>query len=99
MSLLTSPYHVAAIINKFKETTNMQNADINLANELLERATSVNTIQARVKAENLKVRNAKCSKLNHHSIPGFPVSNLDYLRDQTVEVYQVKLATAHIQDK
>lgn len=89
----------AAIINKYKETINMQNADVDLANELLERATRVNIMQARVEAENLKARNANWLKLNHNHIPGFPVLTLDYLRDLTVGVYQVKLAPAYIQDK
>ena len=89
----------AVIINKYKETIDIQNADIDLANELLEKATRVNTMQARVEAENLTARNASWARLNHNRIPNFPVLTLDYLRNVTAGVYQVRLAPAYIQDK
>lgn len=89
----------AAIINKYKETINMRDADADLANELLERATQVNVMQARVEVEGLVARRARWIGLNHNHFPGFPRLTLDYLRELTVGVYQVRLSPAYIQDK
>ncbi|KYN12400.1 hypothetical protein ALC57_15429, partial [Trachymyrmex cornetzi] len=88
-----------AIINKYKTMIHMEGADVNLANELLQRATTVNIMQARVEAEDLTARGARWIKLNHNHFLGFPRLTSDYLRDLTVGVYQVRLAPAYIQDK
>lgn len=88
-----------AILNRYKGPIYMENADINLANQLLERAQRVNVMQARVEAENLRDRGGRWTRLNHNHFQDFPRLDLDYLRDLTVGVYQVRLAPGYIQDK
>lgn len=74
----------AAIINRYKDPIHMENDEAELANELLERARQPNIMQARVDVENLKTRNGRWVRLNHHHVNGFPRLTLDYLRDLTV---------------
>ena len=89
----------AAIINKYKETIHMENADVYQANELLKRSAKVNIMLPRVQAEDLTARNARWIKLSHNHFLGFPQLKLEYLRDLTVGVYQVRLDPGYIQDK
>lgn len=93
-------YKIAgAIINRYRETIRIRDADAVLANELLQRAREPNVMQARVEIENLKTRNGRWIQLDHYNEAGFPHLTLEYLKDLTVGIYQVPLAPAYIQDK
>lgn len=88
-----------AILNKYREPILMQGATADLARVMLERARAPNHLQIRVEAENLARRNAIWSRLNHNHILDFPPLTLDYLRDLTIGIYQIKLSSSYIQDK
>lgn len=88
-----------AIINKYHPLIYMEEADENLARELLQRATRPNVIQQRVDDENLRGRGGQWVRLSHEHILDFPVLDFNYLRDLTVGTYQIKLAPSYVQDK
>lgn len=77
----------------------MENATPALAREILDRVKIPNVVQARVELDNLTARNAQWTRIDHRSVPDFPVLDLAYLKDLTVGVYQINLAPAYIQDK
>lgn len=39
------------------------------------------------------------ARLNAQHVPDFPMLNLNYLRDLTVSIYQIRLAPSYVQDK
>lgn len=56
-------------------------------------------MQARVEAENLHRRRiADWVRLDHEQVMDFPILTLEYLKDLTVGVYQLELASSYIQD-
>ncbi|KMQ87335.1 hypothetical protein RF55_13409 [Lasius niger] len=63
-----------------------------MAQQLLQKAREPNIVKALVEAENLATRNVE-ERLD------FPVLTLEYLKNLTIGVYQVKLALSYIQDK
>lgn len=94
-------YRIAgAIINKYHPLLVMEGADAALARQLLERAQEPNVVQALVEQENLHTRNAqRWVRLAANQIVDFPILGLDYLKDLTTGVYQIKLSSSYIQDK
>ncbi|EZA54546.1 hypothetical protein X777_05526, partial [Ooceraea biroi] len=93
-------YRIAgAIINRYHPPIHMEGANVQLARAMLEQSQTVNIVQARVEADNLRSRNGRWKKLNQHQVPNFPRLTLEHLRDLTVGVYQVHLAPSYIQDK
>lgn len=94
-------YHTAgAIINRYHPTIDMQGTDAEMARKMLEKARSVNVVQALVEVDNLHTRNAqRWVRLNAQEILDFSILDLDYLKDVTVGIYQVKLAPSYVQDK
>lgn len=93
-------YRIAgAIINRYHPPIYMEWVNAQLARKMLEKSQTVNIVQARVEADNLRNRNGQWRKLNQHQVPNFPRLTLDHLRDLTVGVYQVNLALSYIQDK
>lgn len=96
---LSDFYHICgAIINRFRQSINMEGANIEFANQLLERARLPNTVQEIVLGENLHRRRGRWVNLEANYIDDFPRLNLEYLRDITVGTYQLKLAPSYIQD-
>ena len=70
----------------------MEGADAELAQVLLENARAPNLMQARVEAENLRAKNAqRWVRLDATQIPDFPQLTLEFLRNITIGVYQIKL--------
>lgn len=88
-----------AIINKYRRPIVMAGATAELAQVMLERAQTENRLQNRVVAENLARRNAIWNRLNFNHVADFPPLSLNYLKDLTVGVYQLKLSPSYIQDK
>lgn len=94
-------YRIAgAIINAYHPSIEMEGTNAELARQMLERATTVNVVQARVEVDNLHTRNAqRWVRLEAQQIHDFPVFDLEYLKDLTVGIYQINLAPSYIQDK
>ncbi|EZA56076.1 hypothetical protein X777_03921 [Ooceraea biroi] len=71
------------------------------ATELLARlGIEPNVIQALVEIENLNTKNAqRWIRLDAEQLLDFPVLTLDFLKNLTVGVYQIKLAASYVQDK
>lgn len=91
---------VGAIINRYHPMLNMEGADEQLAQSLLERVGEANVVQAKVEAEKLHTTNAqRWMPLRAELLNDFPILSLDYLRDLTIGVYQVELAPSYVQDK
>ncbi|KYN17586.1 hypothetical protein ALC57_10129 [Trachymyrmex cornetzi] len=88
-----------AILNRYHPIIQMQNADPELAREMLQRSTTPNVVQARVEVDNLRLRNAQWRRLNYCDVADFPIFDLNYLKDLTVGIYQINLASSYIQDK
>lgn len=77
-------YRIAgAILNRFHFVIHMQDATVELAQQMLLKLRTLNVIQARVESDNLQRRNGRWRRLDHRDIPDFPVLDLDYLRDLT----------------
>lgn len=92
-------YRIAgAIINKYHPLIYMQDASAEVARDMLQRARTVNTVQARVEVDNLRNRYAQWQRLDNQ-VPDFPQFNSDYLRDLTIGIYHVNLSPSYIQDK
>lgn len=97
---LNSYYRIAgALINRYRPTIEMQDADIERARKMIERSNMPNVIQARVEAENLTRRNGQWERLDQQELADFPVLDLDYLKDLTIGTYQIHLSPSYIQDK
>lgn len=77
----------------------MHDADCQLARDMLERSRTPNVVQARVEVDNLRQRNGQWRRFNHRDVPDFPILDLNYLRDLTIGIYQINLASSYIQDK
>lgn len=93
-------YRIAgSIINKYRESIRMENADGELAQEMLRRSREPNIVQARVKIHNFERRNGGWVRLNQNHVPDFPRLDMDCLKDITIGIYQINLSPSYIQDK
>ncbi|XP_043464129.1 uncharacterized protein LOC122499719 [Leptopilina heterotoma] len=94
-------YQIAgAIINRFHPTIHIEGANAELAARMLRRAQEVNVVQQLVEVEMLHTRNARrWIALNAALLPDFPELTIQYLKDLTFGVYQVRLAPSYVQDK
>ena len=88
-----------AIINKYRDRIIMQEATVELAQEMLRRSQMPNQVQAIVQQQNLARKFAIWNHLNENHFPDFPILDLNYLKDLTVGIYQINLAPSYIQDK
>lgn len=88
-----------SIINRYREPILMEGATRELARTIHQKLHAVNTVRARVEAENLARRNGMWNHLNEDHLPLFPRLDLNYLKELTVGIYQINLAPAYIQDK
>lgn len=89
-----------AIINKYHPTIIMEEADVNMARQILQEATKPNVVQALVEVDNLHTRNAqRWVSLNSVQIIDFAVLSLNYLKIVTIGIYQIQLAPSYIQNK
>lgn len=75
----------------------MENATVELAREMIQRSRTVNFIQTRVRAENLRRRPAQWRQLQNNDVFDFPILDLQYLHF-TYGIYQINLASSYIQD-
>ena len=97
---LNSFYRIAgAVLNRYHPVIAMQDADVELAREMIRRSRMPYVVQARVEVDNLIRRNGQWMRLNNQGLVDFPVLDLDYLRNLTVETYQINLSSSYIQDK
>ena len=89
------------ILNAFSPPIIMRTANSALATHMLELAKQPNVVQAKIEADSLeRSGNTNWIPMTAEGhLPGFPVLTEDYLRDLTVGVYQIKLATSYVQDK
>lgn len=87
-----------AIINKYHGAIAMPDADVELAERMLNRAKEVNVVQARVEAEGLRQRRGRWENLTAMHVPLFPNLTLEYLHELTYGTYQVGLSPSYIQD-
>ncbi|EGI65266.1 hypothetical protein G5I_06265 [Acromyrmex echinatior] len=88
-----------AIINRYRDVILMDGATAELAEQMLQKARSENTLRLRVETEHLARRNAMWNRLNENQILDFPRLDIDFLKELTVGIYQIRLAPAYIQDK
>lgn len=91
-----------ALINKYFDKINMAGADIEFAERMKQLAVAENVIKTRVEVERLHLRNIANDQwinLNELELQEFPRLTLQYLRDLTFGVYQLKLAPGYVQDK
>jgi len=78
----------------------MHEVNAEMARQLLEKAREPNVVQAIVEVDNLKNRNIhRWVQLDARHLLDFPVLTLDFLKDLTIGIYQVKLASSYVQDK
>lgn len=97
---LTMFYCIAgAILNRYHLVIRMQGATAQLAREILERSQIPNIVEVRVEVDNLRMENGQWIRLHQRDVPDFPILDLEYLKDLTVDIYQVRLAPSYIQDK
>ncbi|XP_066600076.1 uncharacterized protein [Prorops nasuta] len=97
---LNGYYRIAgAILNRYHPTVKMQDADVQLAREMLNISTTPNVVQQKVQVDNLRLRNGQWRRLNYHDVLDFPILDLDYLKHLTMGIYQINLAPSYIQDK
>ncbi|KYQ53566.1 hypothetical protein ALC60_00093, partial [Trachymyrmex zeteki] len=88
-----------AIINRYHPTIHMEGANVERANRMLEKAREPNVVQALVEVQNLRTRNAqRWVPINEGQLIDFPMLDIEYLKNLTVGVYQIKLAPSYIQD-
>lgn len=93
-------YRIAgAIINRYKDRIQMQEADGELAETMLRRAREPNVVQTRVENDHLERRNGGWVRLNENHAPNFPRLDIDYLKEITMGIYQINLSPSYIQDK
>ncbi|RLU23819.1 hypothetical protein DMN91_004027 [Ooceraea biroi] len=92
-------YRIAGdIINKCHPPILMEGVNAEMAQQLLGKAREPNVIQALV--ENLNTKNAqRWIRLDAEQLLDFPVLTLDFLKNLTVGVYQIKLAASYVKDK
>ncbi|EGI66282.1 hypothetical protein G5I_05245 [Acromyrmex echinatior] len=88
-----------AIINRYRDVILMDGATAELAEQMLQKARSENTLRLRVETEHLARRNAMWNRFNDNKILDFPRLDIDFLKELTVGIYQIRLAPAYIQDK
>ena len=85
-----------AIINRYKDPILMEGATAELAENMLERARVDNPLRDRA------IIQARLQtiwrRLHHHELLDFPILDLNYLRELTIGIYQIKLAPSYIQD-
>lgn len=87
-----------AVINKYHPPIIMQDANIELADRMLERVHQPNIVHARVEAEGLRNRRGRWQPLIQAQQLQFPELNIDALRELTLGVFQINLAPGYIQD-
>ncbi|XP_043480300.1 uncharacterized protein LOC122509998 [Leptopilina heterotoma] len=87
-----------AIINKYRGPITMEGANEEMAQEMLNRSTMPNVVQARVELENLQNRRARWVLLTAAHVPLFPQLTVNYLKDLTTGTYQLHLAPSYVQD-
>ncbi|KAL7290544.1 hypothetical protein TKK_0015312 [Trichogramma kaykai] len=88
-----------AIINRYRQTIEMEGADEELAKDMLERSTIENEVQARVERENLLRRDAyRWVALSVQQVIDFPKLTIEFLKHLTAGVLQIELAPSYIQD-
>ncbi|XP_029173786.1 uncharacterized protein LOC114942563 [Nylanderia fulva] len=94
-------YRIAgAIINRYHPPILMEGANVEMAQQLLDKVREPNVVQAMVEVENLKTRNAqRWVRLDAEQLFDFPVLTVEFLKNLTVGVYQIKLAPSYVQDK
>ncbi|KYN09188.1 hypothetical protein ALC57_18701 [Trachymyrmex cornetzi] len=93
-------YRITAIINRYHLLINMREANAQMAQQLLQKAREPNVVKALVEAKNLATRNAqRWVRLSAEEVLDFPVLTLEYLKNLTIRVYQVKFAPSYIRDK
>lgn len=90
-----------ALLNKYFPSIHMQGASVQLAQEMKRLAQHENVVRARVENERLhlqRIPNDRWINLDELALAEFPILTLQYLRDLTIGVYQLKLAPSYIQD-
>lgn len=87
-----------AIINKYFGPIVMNDANVQLAEEMLLKAQEPNVVQARVEVENLRNRRGEWVALNENHVPLFPRLTYAFLKEYTYGIFQVKLSPSYIQD-
>lgn len=87
-----------AIINRYHEPINMEGANAVLARRMLDRANEINTLQVRVEEERLLQRRGRWLPIEENQMLDFPRLALEYLRDLTFGIFQIKLAPSYVQD-
>lgn len=89
----------AAVINRFHQPIVMNDANEQLAQEMINRFRTPNLIQEKVERERLATRNGTWQRMDAALFPSFPRITLDYLKDLIFGSYQIRLAPSYIQDK
>lgn len=87
-----------AIINKYCDVININEANVEMANMILDRSRLENGLKQIVLNNNLDRRYGRWSRLTEEHIPNFPRLDMNYLRDLTVGTYQLRLAASYVQD-
>lgn len=88
-------YRIAgAIINRYYPLIHMQEASVEIAREMLQRAQTVNVVQTQLDVDNLLARYTQWERLNNQVLD-FPRFDIDYIRGLTVGIYQVNLAPGY----
>ncbi|XP_058801453.1 uncharacterized protein LOC131670101 [Phymastichus coffea] len=87
-----------AIINKYHRIIMMPDANVELAEQMLNKVNELNLVQARVEVEGLQRRRGRWDNLTAMHVPLFPNLTLEYLRGLTYGTYQVGLAPSYVQD-
>ena len=88
---------VCSLINKFHEPIIMQDATVELANEIRRKAQEPNQAQHLVQENGLLRRRGAWQSLRRQQID-FPILNMEELRHLTLGVFQLNLAPSYIQD-
>ncbi|KAJ8666738.1 hypothetical protein QAD02_008400 [Eretmocerus hayati] len=93
-------YKIArAMINRYHPPITMGGADADRARALLERAERNNVVQRLAEEDNLATRNAqRLIRLDQEHLQDFPQLTIEYLRDLTTGIFQIKLSPSYIQD-
>jgi len=87
-----------AIINRYHPVLHMEEANEELAQEMLQMVNEPNLVQARAENEVLLRRHGRWAPLEQNQLENFPVLNIAQLRHLTFGTFQVKLSPSYIQD-
>ncbi|KAJ8910345.1 hypothetical protein NQ315_004544 [Exocentrus adspersus] len=88
---------VCAMLNKYHEPITMEDATVELANEMRRKALEENHVQTYVEQNNLIRRRGIWHNLIGHQIE-FPRLELEILKSLTFGVFQLRLSPLYIQD-